>query len=130
MTIEELKKLDTKWAEAVNTGDLAAVDSAIEEVFPNEWITHNPMYPDLPHSQDGLKQWIRQLLSDLPDFHIQVEDVIAEGDKVVTRVLLTGTNATSKEPFKMQCIHISRYSHSRLVEEWEMDFLVPQPVTA
>ncbi len=130
MTIEALKKLDMKWAEAVNTGDLAAIDSAIEEIYFNEWIMHNPTYPDLPHSQDGQKQWIRQILNDLPDFHLHVEDIIAEGDKVVTRVLLTGTNATSKEPFKMHCIHISRYSDNKMVEEWELDFLVPQPVTA
>ncbi len=130
MTIEVLKKLDLKWMEAVNTGDLAAIDSAIEEIYPNEWIMHNPTYPDLPNSQDGLKKWIRQILNDLPDFHINVEDIIAEGDKVVTRVLLTGTDATTKEPFKMHCIHISRYSESKVVEEWELDFLVPQPVAA
>ncbi len=128
MTIEALKKLDMKWAEALNTGNLAAIDSVIEEIYPNEWTTHNPTYPDLPHSQDGLKQWFRQLLNDLPDFHVNVEDVIAEGDKVVTRMLLTGTNSTSKEPFRMHCIHISRYSESKMVEEWELDFLVPQPI--
>jgi predicted ester cyclase len=116
--------------EAVNTGDLAAIDRAIEEIYPNEWIVHNPTYPELPHSQDGLKKWIRQILSDLPDFYIHEEDVIAEGDKVVTRLLLTGTNAKSKEPFKMHCISISRYSGSKIVEEWELDFLVPQPATA
>jgi predicted ester cyclase len=130
MDIEALKKIDLKWMEAVNTGDLAAIDRATEEIYPNEWIMHNPAYPELPHSQDGMKKWIRQILNDLPDFHIHVEDVIAEGDKVVTRVLLTGTNATSKEPFKMHCIHISRYSGSKMVEEWELDFQVPQPVTA
>jgi predicted ester cyclase len=130
MTTEDLKKLDLKWMEVVNTGDLAAIDRAVEEIYPNEWLMHNSTYPQLPHSQNGLKKWIRQLLNDMPDFRIHIEDVIAEGDRVVTRVLLTGTHATSKEPFEMQCIHISRYSDSKMVEEWELDFLVPQPVTA
>jgi predicted ester cyclase len=130
MTIEALKKLDLKWMDAFNTRDLAVIDRAAEEIYPTEWIMHNPTYPELPNSQDGLKKWIRQLLNDLPDFHLQLEDIIAEGDKVVTRVLLTGTNAETKEPFKMHCIHISRYSGSKMVEEWELDFLVPQPAIA
>ena len=131
MTTEELKKLDKKFAEAVNTGDLAAIDSVIEEIYANEWIMHNPTYPDLPHSQDGLKQWIRQIfgwifLISKSMWKMSLQRI----NKVVTRVFLTGTNASSKEPFKMHCFHMSRYADKKLVEEWEVDFLVPQPLTA
>jgi predicted SnoaL-like aldol condensation-catalyzing enzyme len=127
MDLEALKKLDMRWMNAMNSRDLAEIDRATEELYPDEWLMHNPTYPDLPHTKVGMKEWARYLLNDMPDFHIQLEDIIAEGDRVASRVLLTGTNATSKEPFKMQCMHISRYAENKLVEEWEIDFLVPQP---
>jgi predicted ester cyclase len=130
MTIEELRKIEVKWAEAVNTGDLAVIDRTIDEMCPLVWDNHNPTYPELPHTREGLKAWFREILNDMPDFHYTVEDMIVEGDRVATRVVLTGHNPLTGENFLMHCMHISRYAENKLVEEWELDYQVPAPVPA
>ena len=62
-----------------------------------------------------------------PDLHVTVEDLIAEGDKIVGRVTLTGTHqgellgipATGKKVAFSE-IHIVRISNGKAVEHWEI----------
>jgi steroid delta-isomerase-like uncharacterized protein len=61
-----------------------------------------------------------------PDLHPTVEDVIAEGDKVVTRWTIRGTHQGEIEEFgpptgrqaEIQGITIHRIQGGRIVEEW------------
>jgi predicted ester cyclase len=60
-----------------------------------------------------------------PDFRIRVEDMIAEGDRVVTRVTGEGTHAgvwMDIEPtgslVKVKGVNIDRVSNDRIVEHW------------
>jgi predicted ester cyclase len=58
---------------------------------------------------------------------VTVEDVIAEGDKVVTRVTLRGTHQGETEEFgpptgrqvELKGITISRIEGGRIVEDWD-----------
>ena len=66
-----------------------------------------------------------------PDLHFTVEDMIAEDDKVVTRMMLTGTHqgefmgvAATGQPIKVTGIRIHRLEENRIVEgkdwgEWD-----------
>jgi steroid delta-isomerase-like uncharacterized protein len=73
-----------------------------------------------------------------PDIHFDVEDMIAEGDKVVSRYTVTGTHqgefmgipATGK-PVKITTIWIHRLADGRIVEgrdwgEWDRLSLLEQ----
>jgi predicted ester cyclase len=125
MTTEENKKLDMQWLETMNRRDISALDKLADEIYAPDFVSHNPSFPSLYQGLEGMKQWMRQVFKDLPDFHIAMEDFIAEGDKVVCYGTITGTNATTGEPFNMQFIHISRYAGGKIVEEWEIDVAVP-----
>lgn len=67
-------------------------------------------------------------LAAFPDFHATIEDMVAEGDKVVVRVTATGTHqgdfmgipATGK-PFKYQEIHIARIADGKMAEHWGVE---------
>jgi predicted ester cyclase len=58
---------------------------------------------------------------------VSVEDVIAEGDKVVTRVTLGGTHQGETEEFgpptgrqvELKGITISRIEGGKIVEDWD-----------
>jgi steroid delta-isomerase-like uncharacterized protein len=65
------------------------------------------------------------LLRAFPDVHVAIEDMIAEGDKVVARNTVTGTHqgqyrgvpATGK-PVTYDEIFIGRFADGRIAEIW------------
>ncbi|MEE1752966.1 ester cyclase [Streptomyces sp. SP18CS02] len=77
--------------DAVNTGDAEAVAKTIDEVIAPDVLFHAPV-PNGATGVRALKQVWTVLLRAFPDLRIAVEDVIAEGDKVVFRNRVTGTH--------------------------------------
>lgn len=80
---------------------------------------------------EGYKQFVTISRSALPDFHTTVEDIIAEGDKVVQRFTARDTHKgefmgippTGKQ-VTMTGIAIDRIAGSKIVENWaNMDML-------
>jgi len=67
----------------VNRGELEVADAVFAADF------HWPQF-DL-HGPDGVKAWVTKLREAFPDVEDTVEEQIAEGDVVVTRVTLRGT---------------------------------------
>ena len=73
------------------------------------------------------KQFYSMYLSAFPDLHVTVEDVMAEGDKAVTRWTIRGTHQGEIEEFgpptgkqvEINGITIHRIEGSKIVEEWE-----------
>lgn len=74
--------------EGFNRGNLAAADEIIAANFTN----HDPGTPELPSGPDGYKQLVSTYRAAYPDLHLTVDDVLAEGDKVVVRWTARGTN--------------------------------------
>jgi predicted ester cyclase len=69
----------------------------------------------------------RQFLTAFPDVQVTIEDMIAEGDKVVGRLLVSGTNTgpfagrppTGKR-ITFASFRIYRLANGRIVESWAM----------
>jgi predicted ester cyclase len=61
-----------------------------------------------------------------PDIHVEILDLIAEGDKVVVRNHWTGTEAVSGVVYEFSGIVIWRIAHRQLVERWAY-LTPPQP---
>ncbi|MFI7664613.1 ester cyclase [Nocardia sp. NPDC049526] len=70
--------------DAVNSGDLEVIAKTIDEVVEPEMLFHASVPMGMSGAQ-ALKQVWAVLLRAFPDIHVAVEDVIAEGDKVVFR---------------------------------------------
>ena len=87
MSIEENKAVVLRWFAELDRGNLDIVD----ELIADEYVDHNPALPNLPPGREGVRQYVRILKAAFPDAHHTVEDVIAEGDKVMTRVTARGT---------------------------------------
>ena len=87
MSTEENKALIRRWLEeGYNKGNIAVAD----EIIAADYLNHNE-----PHNQtpglEGEKQYITMIRSAYPDIHLEIEDQIAEGDVVVTRLTVFGT---------------------------------------
>ena len=108
------------------TGDAKLID---EHMAPT-YVLHKPPTGFSPN-REGLKAIVQAMHSAFPDLRMTVEDVIAEGDKVVQRRVYQGTHqgelfgipATGKSVSVSQII-VSRVADGKFVEEWaETDFL-------
>jgi steroid delta-isomerase-like uncharacterized protein len=106
--------------ELFNTGDLNVAD----EIVALNYVNHNAI-PGEPPGRDGLKAFVTLLRTAFPDIHFTVEDQIAEGDKIVTRLHFTGTHqsefagvpATGK-PVTVTAINVQRVNGGQIQETW------------
>ena len=97
----------------------------LEEVYATNLVWHEPD-KDVQGLEEA-KQYLSTYLSAFPDVNATVEDVIAEGDKVVTRWTLRGTHQGEIEEFglptgrqiEIKGITIHRVEDGKIVEEWE-----------
>ncbi len=124
MSTEDNKALMRRFLEEVfNKKNLAAID---EFIAPNHVDHTLPAF--LPSTREGSKQAIGMYLKAFPDLHLTVEDMIAEGDKVVTRFTSRGTQKgtfmgippTGKQ-VTVSSIVIARIAGGKSVEQWGLD---------
>lgn len=106
--------------EAFNQGRPEVLDEVVSE----EVVDHSPP-PGLPPGREGYKQFIPILRAAFPDLEYTIDEQIAEGDMVATRVTGHGTHlgeffripATGRKVTWTQT-HLARLSDGRLVEHW------------
>jgi steroid delta-isomerase-like uncharacterized protein len=129
MSTEENKALMRHFYEQVlNERNLAAIEDFIAPHFVN----HSASQLGLTGGDSGhVKQFVSMALLAFPDLHYTVEDLIAEGDKIVARITISGTQqgafmgipATGKQA-TISDIEIFRVTNGKVVENWvQVDFL-------
>lgn len=107
-------------AEVWSAGDLAAV----EELYSPDFVCHFLVGPDW-RGPDGLRSQVARLRSAFPDWKESVEDVVAEGDRVVTRFTSTGTHLGEFQAIPatgarvvVREVAIHRIADGRIAEQW------------
>jgi len=107
--------------ERINKGDIAGFGDLVADDF----VEHQGG-PGLPPTKEGTLEFFRILLAAFPDMHMNVEDLIANGDKTVARVTVTGTHKgefmevpPAGTRVEVQLIDIMRFDGAGLVcEHW------------
>jgi predicted ester cyclase len=96
--------------------------AVIDEVCTADFVYHDPSGP--VQGREAFKQFIGMYLSAFPDFHITIEDMVAEGDRVAVRQTTTATHQgippTGKR-ITVSGIHITRVVDGKSVEDWGND---------
>ena len=122
MSIEENKAIVRRWVEELNQKNLAVVD----ELFASNYVGHVAGMEDV-RGREAHKQALAAGFTAFPDHHFTVEDMIGEGDKVVTRVTGTGTQqgefqgvAPTGKQATMKGMVMHRIEGGKIVEEWEV----------
>jgi predicted ester cyclase len=114
------------YEEVINKKNVTVIDKFID---PNQVDHAAP--PGTPGGLKGATQTIGMYLTAFPDLHFTVEDMIAEGDKLVARLSVRGTQQgafmgippTGKQG-SITAIDINRMAGGKSVEHWiEMDTL-------
>ena len=88
MSIEENKAIVRRLFDEVwNTGKL----DKIEELYSPDFVADYRPYSPLRTGLEGIKDMVRRAWTTFPDYHEELEELVAEGDTVVARFLITGT---------------------------------------
>jgi steroid delta-isomerase-like uncharacterized protein len=118
---EENKAVVRRWAkEVVNQGNLDLVD----ELFAQEFSWEMPFSPEPLHGPEAMKQTVSTFRSAFPDLAIEIEDLVAEGDKVTAKYTATGTNdgemmgnpPTGKSA-SWRVIHVFTFRDGKIVDD-------------
>src|SRR5438067_1153905 len=121
MSAEVNKALVRRFYEESDKGNI----EILNELLAEDYIDHNPPpFPGIAPGREGVKQVFKIFQQATPGYH-KIEDMIAEGDKVVTRLTsigkhegdLPGAPHTGNE-MKMTSITIHRIENGKLVEKW------------
>ena len=97
-----------------------------DQYFSPELVNHG-LPPNLPPDLEGTKMFASAFLAAFPNIQVAVEDLVAEGDKVVTRWSARGTHQgelmgippTGKDVL-MTGIATDRFEGGKSVEHWEI----------
>lgn len=118
---EENKKLMRRFFEAMSNHELEAMG----ECCTADYRHHNTGFPtELPPGPEGLKIFMGTYLAAFPDLHYTIEDMVAEGDKVVTRWIALGTNTgplfgnlpPTGKPIRVEGVTIERIADGKIAE--------------
>ena len=141
MATEQNKALVVRFVEELfNRGNTGIVG----EIFAPDFIEREQLPPGIPKDREGVKVLTSMLRSAFPDFKATIDDILAEGDKVVIRMTWSGTQkgefmgvpATGKR-VSFGVIDIIRITNGKVVEHWgQMDSMslmqqlgaIPAPV--
>jgi predicted ester cyclase len=80
-----------RFQDATNTHDAEFISQTIDEIVEPGALIRTPLPLGATGAQK-LKEVFARLHRAFPDLHVTVEDLIAEGDKVVGRNTVTGTH--------------------------------------
>ena len=125
MSLEAQKEASRRlYVEIFGAGNFAVAD----EILAPDCISHAADAPPRVGT-DGIKQQAALLRAAIPDLTTTLEDQVAEGDRVVSRWLGSGTNtgslslpsgtveATGRK-IAFTEIRIDRFENGRIVESW------------
>jgi predicted ester cyclase len=71
-----------------------------------------------PTGVDGDERMMEGMYAVMPDLHLTIEDMIAEGDKVMCRNVWRWTDGKSGKKMQFQGFVLWRFSGDRIAERW------------
>lgn len=118
--MEQNKKTMERFVEFINTGNLEIG----REIISPDVIFHAPTSPEPMKGLEGYVAVLDMMRGDMPDIRWTVEEMIAEGEKVMVRFTMRGTQS---QPFmgmpatgKSICVtamNIYEFRHGKIVRE-------------
>ena len=123
-SVDDLKSLMRRFVDEFRSnGDEAVADELLADNFRN----HTAAARDVPRDKQGVKAYFAAFRRAVPDLHAQVHDMLADGDKVVTRKTFHGTHTgefmglpATGNAISVDVIDIVRVRDGKFVEHWNV----------
>jgi steroid delta-isomerase-like uncharacterized protein len=122
MSTEQNKALVGRLVEEIfNQRDMSVID----KIFSPDFVENEKLPPGIPPGREAPRAMFSMLHNAFPDFKATIEQLIAEGDKVVLLMTWTGTQGgeflgippTGKR-ISINVIDIIRVADGKIVEHW------------
>ncbi|HTR86525.1 MAG TPA: ester cyclase [Reyranella sp.] len=95
-------------------------------------IEHNP---NLPQGLEGRKRFLANVLGGFSDYHAEIQEILADGDKVVVRTLWTGTQdgpflglPASGRKVRFTTADFLRFENGKVAEHWDVVDSLPRAI--
>ncbi len=119
---EQNKGLVKRMYEAGEKGDI----EALKEIYSPDYVWYMPSNSPKPMSLEETIEFEKMVRIAFPDVNFSIEDIIADGDKTITRFVIRGTHegefqgipATGNK-IEVSGIIISRIENGKIVENKE-----------
>ena len=126
MSTEQNKVLVRRMVEEIFT---QGKTSQADEFLAPDFVEHEELPPGIPSGREGVKQLTNMFRTAFPDFRATIDDIVAEGDKVVIRQTWSGTHKgefmgvpPTGKSVSFGVIDIIRIVGGKFVEHWgQMD---------
>ncbi|MFM0363519.1 ester cyclase [Paraburkholderia sediminicola] len=123
LAASEPKQVASQWYEAFARHDAVL----LEKILAPSWVDI-PSSPTVPRGPKAAKAAMTMLTRAFPDFDIKIEDIIEEGNKVVVRSTITGTQreafaglpATGRS-MKIQAVDIHEIENGKIIRTWHTE---------
>jgi steroid delta-isomerase-like uncharacterized protein len=106
------------WSDVVNDGRFEVID----QIVAADYLQHQA---DVPPGREGLAAFQRSVRTAFPDQRATVEDVLVDGDRVMTRTVIRATHtgplgklAPTGRSIEITVIDVWRVQDGRLREHW------------
>ena len=125
-TPEENAVVVRRFYEGMNAHDVVSA----ARLFVEDVVHHNPL-PGSPPGREGNERTMWALFAGFPDWGVEVEDAVAQGDRVAVRTTQRGTHegeffgiAPTGRQVEFQAMAVYRLEGGLIAEEWiEIDRL-------
>ena len=124
MSTEAIKAIAYQLYEDFNEAFRTRNPNVLEETISANIVDHNPAPGQAP-GLEGVKQYVLMFCAAFPDLQNTVEDLIAEGDKVVARLTVRGAHTgafmgipPTGKPVVVTLMEILRIADGKVVERW------------
>ena len=121
MPSEDNKALVRRFVDEVQS---AGNTDLIDEICSPEFVNHSPP-PGIPADCEGIKIVTAMFRGAFPDSHFTIEDMVAEGDKVVIRVGISATHKgellgipPTENRLTLSAIELYRLAEGKIDEQW------------
>ena len=111
------------WYDAFHKNDPALLD----RILSDQWVDIPPAPGQLP-GPEGAKQILTELRTAFPDLTIEIRDIVEQGNKVVVRSEIAGTQrgpflgrAAKGRQLKIQAIDIHEFQNGKIVRTWHSE---------
>jgi steroid delta-isomerase-like uncharacterized protein len=100
-----------------------------DQIFTEDCVTHQlrsgVAAEPVPRGPQAMKEHVSGWLASLPDLRFTIEQIIAEGDRVVSQLVMEGTHqgewvgiAPTNKKVQIRMITIHRIANGKIAEDW------------
>ena len=98
--------------------------SIVDDIVSDDYVYRAPGLE--VRGPSDLKEFVAEYRSAFPNLNVHIDDMIMDGEKVVTRFTMSGTHkgdfdglAPTNKKVTATGILVSRYENGKLVEDWD-----------